>query len=158
MKKTIVYLVVLVVVSLGAGVVLGMGIGRNAGYAKHLAFKKRVAQGECRPQMRKHMLEVLSRKLNLSTEQKAKVKDILDTSRAKVEASKKEAMQNFTNIREEANTKIRQILTLQQQTEFDRLNAERKEHEFSNRRIGPPGTFDKRHSGPDREGQGADLP
>jgi len=41
MKKPVVYTVMLIVLSVGAGVVLGMGIGRKLGYEKHLAFVER---------------------------------------------------------------------------------------------------------------------
>lgn len=155
MKKTVVYVVILVVLSLGAGVVLGMGIGRKAGYARHLAFRERFGQprieGRYPEESRRHAFDVLNRKLNLSEEQIRKIKDILDASRAEVEASKKEALKNFAATRESTNAKIKEVLTPKQQAEFDRLTFERKQHEGLRRPFGPLQPPAEDQSGPDRE-------
>ncbi len=155
MKKTVLYVVVLVALSLGAGVVLGMGIGRKAGYARHLAFGKRFGQprmeGRYPEGLRRDALDVLSHKLNLSEEQIGKIKDILDASRAKVEASQKEALKNFTAIRESTNGKIKEVLTPKQQVEFDRLTFERKQREGLRRPSGPLQPPAEDRPGPDRE-------
>lgn len=37
-------MVIIVVLSLAAGVVLGMGIGKKCGYARHLAFREGLGQ------------------------------------------------------------------------------------------------------------------
>ena len=155
MKKTVVYVVILVALSLGAGVVLGMGIGRKTGYARHLAFGKRFGQpgmeGRYPEGLRRHAPDVLKHKLNLSEEQAGKIKDILDASRAKVEASQKEALKNFAAIRESTNAKIKEVLTPKQQVEFDRLTFKRKQREGLRRPSGhlqPPA---EDQPGPGRE-------
>lgn len=130
MKKTVLYMVIIVVLSLAAGVVLGMGIGKKCGYARHLAFREGLGQPKDgrhgQEGSRRHALDILSRKLNLSEEQKGKIKGILDASRIKVDASRKEGIKNFTAIRGSTNVEIRALLTPEQQVEFDKLQLERK--------------------------------
>jgi len=154
-KKTVLYVVILVALSLGAGVVLGMGIGRKAGYARHLAFGKRFVQprseGQYREHLRRDMLDVLKHRLNLSEEQVGKIKDILDASRAKVEASQKEALKDFAAIRESTNAKIKEVLTPKQQVEFGRLTFERKQREGLRKPCGPPQPPAGERPGPERE-------
>lgn len=156
MKKTVVYVTILVVVSLGGGVLLGMGIGRKAGYARHLAFRERFSQprreGRYPEESRRYTLDVLSRKLKLSEEQTEKIKDILEASRAKVEAFKKEALETFAAVREDTNAKIKEVLTPKQQAEFDRLTFERKHREGTKRPRGPLQPPAEEHLlGPDQE-------
>ena len=133
MKKTVLYMVIIVGLSLAAGVVLGMGIGKKCGYARHLAFREGLGQPKVGRHglegSRRHAFDILSRKLNLSEEQKEKIKEILDASRVKVEASRKEAIKKFSEIRESTNTEIRAVLIAKQQKEFDKLLLERKQRE-----------------------------
>lgn len=114
MKKSVVYIAVLMALSAGAGVVVGMGIGRK---------------GFSREESRQHALAVLSRSLGLSKEQTEKIEDILDASRAKAEAIKKETLKNLGTIKEGINSEIKAALTPDQQVKFDRLMTERKQRE-----------------------------
>lgn len=127
MKKPVVYTVILIVLSVGAGVVLGMGIGRKLGYEKHLAYIERF--GPQREEPRQHALAVLNRSLSLSKEQTEKIGNILDGSRDKAEALKKETLKNLETIKENINTEIDAILTPDQQVKFDQLMTERKQRE-----------------------------
>ncbi|GEM_PF-6012478 len=127
MKKPVVYVIGIISLSVCAGIVVGMGIGRKSGYEKHLAFVGRfVAPAE---ESRGHALSVLSRSLGLSKEQTEKIGDILDAARAKGETFKKETLENLETIKEGINTEIKAILTADQQVKFARLMTERKQRE-----------------------------
>ena len=77
------------------------------------------------PGMMHHMmgnpLEHLSEKLDLTPDQKAKVKPIVDQTRPQVEALHKEAMDKARTILENAGAQIRPLLTAQQQEKFDAM-------------------------------------
>ncbi len=129
MKKSVVYIVVFMALSVGAGVVLGMGIGRRTGYARHLMFLERFGKQAPREESKQHALSVLSRSLGLSKDQTEKVENILDSSREKVETVKKETFKEMETIKENINTEIKAVLTSDQQVKFDQLMAERKQRE-----------------------------
>ncbi len=127
-------MVILILLSVGAGVVVGMGIGRKLGYERHLAYVERFGpRGE---ESRQHALAVLSRSLRLSKEQTEKIGNILDAARAKGEAIKKETLKNFATIKETINTEIKAVLTPDQQVKFNQLMTEREQREGLG---GPPG-------------------
>ena len=129
MKKPVVYTVMLIVLSVGAGVVLGMGIGRKLGYEKHLAFVERF--GPQKEEPRQRALAVLNHSLGLSKEQTEKIGNILDSSRDKAEILKKETLKSLEIIKDGINTEINAILTPDQQAKFDQLMA-RKQREGLN--------------------------
>jgi len=132
MKKSVVYLVVLMALSVGAGIVVGMGIGRQAGYAKHTyveRFGPAGKEGGPREEPLQRALAVLNRSLGLSKEQTEKIENILEGSRASAETSKKEVMKNLETIKEKINIEIKAILTAEQQVKFERLMTERKQRE-----------------------------
>ncbi len=130
MKKPVIYAVILMTLSIGAGVVIGMGIGRKLGYDRHLAYIERF--GPQKEETRQHALAILNRSLGLSKEQTEKIGNILDGSRDKAEALKKETMKNLETIKENINNEIMAILTPDQQIKFNKLMTERKQHEGLN--------------------------
>ncbi len=130
MKKPVVYTIILIVLSVGAGVVLGMGIGRKLGFEKHLAYIERF--GPQKEEPRQRALAVLNRSLGLSKEQTEKIGNILDGSRDKAEALKKETLKNLETIKNNINTEINTLLTPDQQVKFDQLMTERKQRESLN--------------------------
>lgn len=127
MKKPVVYVVGIITLSVCAGIVVGMGIGRKLGYERHLAFVGRF--GPPAEESRRHALSVLSHSLGLSKEQTGKIGDILDAARAKGDALKKETLENFETIKEGINIEIKTVLTLDQQVKFGQLMTERKQRE-----------------------------
>lgn len=129
MKRSVVYIVILMAFSVGAGIVLGLGIGRHVGYTRHLMFEKRSGQQLSREESRQHALAVLNRSLGLSQDQTEKIGNILDSSRAKAETVKKETFKEMETLKENINTGIKALLTPDQQIKFDRLMAERKQRE-----------------------------
>ena len=76
--------------------------------------------------MMENPLEHLSKDLNLTDDQKAKVQPIIDQTKPQMEAIHKEAMEKMHALMESASTQIRPLLTPEQQTKFD---AMKKAHE-----------------------------
>ncbi len=71
-------------------------------------------------------LEHLSKDLNLTDDQKAKVQPIIDQAKPQIEAIHKEAMEKMKAVMESTGTQIRPLLTPAQQEKFD---AMKKAHE-----------------------------
>jgi protein CpxP len=71
-------------------------------------------------------LEHLSKDLNLTDDQKAKVQPIIDQTKPQLEAIHKEAMEKMHALMESTGAQIRPLLTPEQQTKFD---AMKKAHE-----------------------------
>jgi Spy/CpxP family protein refolding chaperone len=70
-------------------------------------------------------MEHLSKALDLTAEQKAKIQPIFDKAKPQVMAARQEAKQKIMAIRENAITQIRPILTPAQQQKFDALKKAR---------------------------------
>ena len=71
-------------------------------------------------------LEHLSKDLNLTDDQKAKVQPIIDQAKPQIEAIHNEAMEKMKAVMESTGTQIRPLLTPAQQEKFD---AMKKAHE-----------------------------
>ena len=71
-------------------------------------------------------LEHLSKDLELTDDQKAKVQPIIDQTKPQLQAIHKEAMEKMHALLESATAQIRPLLTPQQQQKFD---AMKKAHE-----------------------------
>jgi Spy/CpxP family protein refolding chaperone len=71
-------------------------------------------------------LEHLSKDLNLTDDQKAKVQPIIDGTKPQMAAIHKEAMEKMHALLESATAQIRPLLTPEQQVKFD---AMKKAHE-----------------------------
>jgi len=76
--------------------------------------------------MMENPLEHLSKELNLTDDQKAKVQPIIDQARPQIAAIHKEAMEKMHAVMENAGNQIRPLLTPQQQ---QKLDAMKKAHE-----------------------------
>jgi Spy/CpxP family protein refolding chaperone len=78
-------------------------------------------------------LEHLSKDLNLTDDQKAKVQPIIDQTKPQMEAIHKEAMEKMHALMESTGAQIRPLLTPEQQTKFDAMKKAnedmRKAHE-----------------------------
>jgi periplasmic protein CpxP/Spy len=96
-----------------------------------------VAQGEIgagggpggRGQWRGHgfALERLTKRLNLTPDQQAKVQPIMDQTRPQIIAIHKDAMQKTQSVIDGAMSKIRPLLTADQQKKFDDLQKARQD-------------------------------
>jgi Spy/CpxP family protein refolding chaperone len=143
MKKTIVYAVVLVGLSVLAGLAIGLTVAHKPRNMRGLGIERKYHSGgsdEIRVRGRKaEIFEHLSRRLDLSENQKAEVKEILEASRRQVKGVSNVARESLTKIKEETNAKIRAILSTKQQEEFDRMIAELKDRigKIGDRQSGP---------------------
>lgn len=126
MKKTIVYVVVLVVVSLTAGVFLGAALSKRQGQREYARIPGSFTQGKALKQGVKP-LERLSKALDLNEEQKVKIADILKESRKEVMEVKEKTKETFKEIKKRADAKIREVLTVQQQEKFDKIESKLQE-------------------------------
>ena len=80
-------------------------------------------------------LKMLTEKLDLTADQQAKVKAILDDSRKQMQAARKddatakaEKQEKGMEIMVNANKQIRAVLTPEQQAKFDKMLERRREH------------------------------
>jgi Spy/CpxP family protein refolding chaperone len=71
-------------------------------------------------------IEHLTKELDLTADQQAKIQPILDAAKPQIKAIHEEAMAKIQAIMESAGTQIRPVLNAQQQTKFD---AEKKAHQ-----------------------------
>ncbi len=133
MKKELIYPVLLVVVSLVAGVAVGTTVARRPRHESRMRFDEKKMTMHKMP-VKKGMpgkqgaFERLSDRLSLSDDQQEKVKAILDSSRQEARETIEKSKDALFALREKTNTQIRAILSKDQQLEFDRMTAELKEH------------------------------
>ena len=107
-----------IVVALILGVLLGMAIFRWV--SPHGFWNN--------PQsFQRHMIRQLTRKLDLSPDQEAKVSLILEDTRHHIEDLRKELRPRFDAVREDAHRRIREVLNAAQQAKFDVMAAKMKE-------------------------------
>lgn len=70
------------------------------------------------------LMEKFTSRLGLNSEQQQKVSVILQDTRAKMEALREEIHPRFREIRDSAKSRIRELLTPDQQAKFDVMAAE----------------------------------
>lgn len=122
MKRTIIAL----------AIATGLGLGTIALQAQGPEGHRHRGQGG-----RGNPLEHLSKELNLTPEQKAKVAPIVEQARPQIQAIHQEAMQKAKTVIDNAAAQIRPMLTPEQQQKFDAIrkaradmmNARREMHE-----------------------------
>ena len=76
---------------------------------------------------RDNRLEHLTRALDLTPEQQAKVKAIFEQAKPQIQAARQEAKQKRQAIRENIQSQIRPILTPAQQQKFDAIKKARED-------------------------------
>jgi Spy/CpxP family protein refolding chaperone len=80
-------------------------------------------------EFRKKLLDTFRDRLHLTDDQFAKLNVIMDETRSRVEETRHQMKPAYQKIHEEQDQKIRQMLTADQQVEFDRILKEREEHQ-----------------------------
>lgn len=80
-----------------------------------------------RDHKRGNILEQMTKNLELTPEQQAKIQPILDQAKPQIIAARKEAMEKANAIRENVRTQIRPLLTPAQQQKFDALQKARED-------------------------------
>lgn len=116
-RAAIAFYVALVFVS---GVVLG-AVAHNF-YVVSTAPKRPPSPEE----VRKRITAEYQRRLKLTDDQLAKLNMIMDETRARIEETRRELHPAYQKIREEQQKKFRDLLTPDQQAEYDKLRKERE--------------------------------
>ena len=112
MKRTVIALAVSGALALGTLAVIAGEHGEHGGPGMH--------------RMMGNPLEHLTKDLDLTPDQQAKVTPIVDQAKPQIQAIHQEAMEKMKAVMESAGAQIRPLLTPQQQEKFD---AMKKAHE-----------------------------
>jgi Spy/CpxP family protein refolding chaperone len=88
--------------------------------------------------MRMHWKEDLTRKLNLTPDQQAKLDPILSDAEAKLQTARREQFDTFNAIFRDTDAKIAELLTPEQKTLQQQMIADREKMAASHRWGGPP--------------------
>jgi Spy/CpxP family protein refolding chaperone len=121
MKRKLITLTAVCVLSLGALVVVNAEDPSDGGPAEH-------RRGEMGPHHHwGNPLDKLDETLNLTAEQKAKVQPIVDQAKPQIRAIHQEAMQKTKAIMDNTMAQIRPLLTPEQQQKLDAMQKAHKE-------------------------------
>ncbi|MDD4982279.1 MAG: hypothetical protein WC293_04955 [Candidatus Omnitrophota bacterium] len=130
MKKELIYPVLLAIVSVVAGLAIGLTIARKPRYDFRPRFEgKGMMECDMRNKdmgRKDEIFEKISKRLKLSDGQKEEVKNILKSSRDEAKEVFKASKDKLAGLKEKTNTKIRSILSKDQQAEFDKMIGEMK--------------------------------
>lgn len=74
-----------------------------------------------------NILEHMTKNLNLTPDQQAKIQPILDQAKPQIVAIRQDARQKIKAIRDDARTQIRAVLTPDQQQKFDAVQKARED-------------------------------
>ncbi len=150
MDRNVVYVSVFGVLCVLAGVLVGAGISRKANlpwYAHHgQNFRERAERfmgygpGDIGGRKgRGGPINILSERLGLNPEQKAKIADILENTRQKIDEVGKGVRSAISEIKERGDKQIMEILNPRQQEEFKAFQKEvEKNFRFGRGRLGRP--------------------
>jgi len=132
MKKTIVYAVIISVVSVAAGAVLGVAVEhRNAMERRQrLLGELRERSGDKVKRVQHHqkqLIDNLAAKLNLTDDQKEKVKAVLQSSSEEIATARKEIIAKIEAVRDSTNERIQETLNSEQKAKFRKIMDELKE-------------------------------
>ncbi|MBV8856974.1 MAG: hypothetical protein JOZ02_08600 [Acidobacteria bacterium] len=111
---------------LAVAVVFALGCATGAFLDSAYRLRAGGARSEARGARRdpEHMFEKMRSELNLDDRQAAEVHKILDETRNEYRNLRSEARPRFDTIRQSARTRIRALLTPEQQQRFDARTAE----------------------------------
>ncbi len=140
MKKTVYYAVILSAVSIVTGLVAGVSLER-ANIKRKLGLMRQMPYGrEAAPDKTKTPQDIFKRitdELNLSEEQRGKVREILGQAREKITLLGSESREKIQAIRQESNAGISGMLTPEQKVKFQKIVSEaQKNHQKFGRRFG----------------------
>lgn len=83
-------------------------------------------------------LERVVERLDLTAEQRAQVRQILDEARAEIDAMRKESEPRFEEVRRRSDERLRQVLTPEQWQQFQKMKEEMRGRRRGGRRDGGP--------------------
>jgi Spy/CpxP family protein refolding chaperone len=122
-----------------SGVVLG-AFGHRLYTVSTTVSAKAVRNPE---EFRKKIIAEYRSRLHLTDDQVTKLNMLMDETRARVESTRQKLHPAYQKIRAEQNEKIRQLLSPEQQAEFDKMHKEREERQQRQKQQQPardPGT------------------
>ncbi|SRR5579883_2702799 len=105
-----------------SGLVLG-AFGEKLYTASTVAAKQRPNPEE----LRKKIVAEYESRLKLSPDQVSKLNQIMDETRARMEETRQKMRPAYQKIHEDQVAKVREILTADQQAEYDKMRKEREE-------------------------------
>lgn len=109
-------------------------------------------------QMKQHWMMFLTKQLNLTPDQQAKIQPILTDAESKIQALHRDEMERGSQIIKTANDQIAAILTPDQKAQLAKLEAEREKmfsghmHPWGHGGMHPHGGMMSHHDGPDDDG------
>jgi Spy/CpxP family protein refolding chaperone len=122
--------------------VLTFALGAVAGVVSNHLYDTRFRPSGPRPGARSappDIVEELGRGLSLNADQKNKLKEIIHESRERYRALSLQFRPQYDALRDETRQQIRQILTEEQKSRFEKIINEMDErHKGRDRRPGPP--------------------
>jgi Spy/CpxP family protein refolding chaperone len=122
MKRNLLTLAAIGAIALGGVILAQADPGKGAG-------------GPCREHGGGLSLEHMTKTLNLTADQQAKVQPILDQAKPQIRAIHQDAMQKAHAVMDDAMSKIRPLLTPEQQKKFDDLKAARQEMRDAHQKL-----------------------
>jgi hypothetical protein len=114
-----------------SGLVLG-AFGQRLYTASTVVAKQRPNPEE----FRKRIVAEYESRLKLTPDQIVKLNQILDDTRARMEETRQKMRPSYQKIHEEQVAKIRELLTPDQQSEYDKMRKEREERELHQKQSG----------------------
>ena len=113
-----------------SGVVLG-AVG-------HRLYQASTVNAKLTPEeFRKKIVAEYQQRLKLTDDQVARLNIIMDETRARIDETRQKLHPAYQKIREEQQEKFREMLTPEQQVEYDRIRKEREQRQKPNGRGGP---------------------
>jgi hypothetical protein len=103
-----------------------LGVFGDRLYSASSVSAKREKNSE---EFRKRVIADYRSRLHLSDDQVTRLNAIMDETRARVEETRQKLHPTYQKIRAEQNEKIRQLLSSDQQAEFDKMHKEREERQ-----------------------------
>lgn len=107
-----------------SGLVLG-AFGLRLYEASTVSAKQRPSPED----LRRRMVAEYESRLNLTPEQISKLNAILDDTRSRMEESRQKMRPAYQKIHDDQVAKIREMLSADQQVEYDKLRKEREQHQ-----------------------------
>jgi Spy/CpxP family protein refolding chaperone len=114
-----------------SGVVLGI-----FGHSLYAVSTTASSKGKNPEEFRKRVIAEYRSRLQLTDDQVTKLNAIMDETRARVEETRQKMHPAYQKIRAEQNEKIRQLLSAEQQAEFDKMHKEREDRDQRQKQSG----------------------
>jgi Spy/CpxP family protein refolding chaperone len=132
MKLSRVTIIIYMGLVFASGAVLGM-FGQRLYDAAPVSSNRRPNPEE----LRKKTLAEYQSRLKLTDDQVSKFNSLMDETRARVNEIRKQMHPEYEKVHQEQSEKVRQILTPDQETEYQKMIKEREERQRQNGGHGP---------------------